>query len=472
MAHHFRKPERHQKLLLPADMMEWLPEGDIVHLIVEAVALMDLSKFEAAYKLGRAGQAPFAPQVLLALLIYAYSQGVRSSRAIERLCGRDAGYRFIVGDNIPDHTVIARFRQRHVADMHAVFLDVLRLCREAGLVKLGLVALDGTKIAANASLDANRTAASIEEEIKRILAEAEAADAKEDRQFGSRRGDELPETLAHRADRLARLRQCQEKLQRQAADAAERQQAKIEARAAEEQATGKRKRGRKPKAADPSIDPDTNACVTDPDSGIMKTRRGWLQGYNAQIVVTTGQIILAADVTTQANDVRQLSPMLAQAQSNVVAVADTAEKQEIILGAVVADAGYWSEANAATETDGCELIIATQKDHKQRAALRDAPSPRGRIPKNVTARERMDRKLRTRHGRERYRRRGAVVEPVFGQTKDRQGARRFSMRGLARCRGEWHLHAAVHNLRKLHSECVRRAEKAKVWTAKKAKRVA
>jgi transposase len=472
MAHHFRKPERHQKLLLPADMMEWLPEGDIVHLIVEAVALMDLSKFEAAYKLGRAGQAPFAPQVLLALLIYAYSQGVRSSRAIERLCGRDAGYRFIVGDNIPDHTVIARFRQRHVADMHAVFLDVLRLCREAGLVKLGLVALDGTKIAANASLDANRTAASIEEEIKRILAEAEAADAKEDRQFGSRRGDELPETLAHRADRLARLRQCQEKLQRQAADAAERQQAKIEARAAEEQATGKRKRGRKPKAADPSIDPDTNACVTDPDSGIMKTRRGWLQGYNAQIVVTTGQIILAADVTTQANDVRQLSPMLAQAQSNVVAVADTAEKQEIILGAVVADAGYWSEANAATETDGCELIIATQKDHKQRAALRDAPSPRGRIPKNVTARERMDRKLRTRHGRERYRRRGAVVEPVFGQTKDRQGARRFSMRGLARCRGEWHLHAAVHNLRKLHSECVRRADKAKVWTPKKAKRVA
>jgi transposase len=472
MAHHFREPERRQSFLLPADMMEWLPEGDIVHLIVEAVALMELSKFEAASKLGRAGQAPFAPQVLLALLIYAYSQGVRSSRAIERLCGRDAGYRFIVGDNIPDHTVVARFRRRHVADMHVVFLGVLRLCREAGLVKLGLVALDGTKVAANASLDANRTAASIEEQIGKILAEAEAIDAKEDRQFGSGRGDALPEALARRADRLARLRQCQEKLQRQAAEAAARQQAKIEARAAAEQATGKRKRGRKPKAADPSIDPDTNACVTDPESGIMKTRRGWLQGYNAQIVVTTGQIILAADVTTDANDVQQLSPMLAQAQANVAEVADDADEREVTLGTAVADAGYWSEANAATETHGCELIIATQKDHKQRAALRDAPSPRGRMLRNMTARQRMDRKLRTRHGRERYRRRGAMVEPVFGQTKDRQGARRFSMRGLARCRGEWHLHAAVHNLRKLHSECVRRSGKAKERAAEKARKAA
>ena len=152
MAEHFREPERRQKALLPADMMEWLPQDDIVHLIVEAVSMMDLSKFEASYKLGGAGKAPFAPQMLLALLIYAYSQGVRSSRAIERLCHRDAGYRFIVGDAIPDHTVIARFRQRHAAEMKVVFLGVLRLCREAGLVKLGLVALDGTKLQGNASL--------------------------------------------------------------------------------------------------------------------------------------------------------------------------------------------------------------------------------------------------------------------------------------------------------------------------------
>ena len=472
MAEHFREPERRQKALLPADMMEWLPQDDIVHLIVEAVAMMDLSKFEAGYKLGGAGKAPFAPQMLLALLIYAYSQGVRSSRAIERLCHRDAGYRFIVGDAIPDHTVIARFRQRHAAEMKEVFLGVLRLCREAGLVKLGLVALDGTKVQGNASLEANRTIGSIEAEIAQILAEAEATDAREDSETAAQQGATLPKSLAGRADRLARLRKCKEKLERQAAAAAARQQAKIDAREAEEQATGKRKGGRKPKAADPSVDPDTNACVTDPDSGIMKTRRGWQQGYNAQIVVTTGQIIIANDVTTEANDVRQLHPMLAQAQANVVAVADEDEKDTVALGAAVADAGYWSEANLAAETDGCELIIATQKDHKQRANLRNAPAPRGRKPKNMTARERMDRKQRTKHGRERYRRRGASVEPVFGQMKDRQGARHFSMRGLERCRGEWNLHAAVHNMRKLHRESARRAEKARKQVEKGARRAA
>ncbi len=463
MAHHFREPERRQVFLLSADMMDWLPEGDIVHLIVDAVGMMDLSAFEADYKLGRAGQAPFAPQVLLALLIYAYSHGVRSSRVIERLCGRDAGYRFIVGGAVPDHTVIARFRQRHVGHLRQVFLAVLRLCHEAGLVRLGLVALDGTKVGANAALDANRAASGIDEQVTRMLAEAAAIDAQEDGQFGAQRGGELPAALARRGDRLARLQQCQDKLQRQAAEAASRQEEKIDARTAAEQASGKRRRGRRPKPADPTVDPDTVANVTDPESGIMKTRHGWLQGYNAQVVVTTGQIILAADVTTEANDVHQLTPMLDQAQANVAsAVGKDAE-----LGAAVADAGYWSDANAATETNTCELFIATQKDHAQRAALRDAPPPRGRKPKTMTARERMQRKLRTQRGRTRYRQRGAWVEPVFGQMKDHQGARRFSMRGLDRCRGEWLLDAAVHNLRKLHRDSVRRTEKATKRAAKR-----
>lgn len=468
MAHHFCEPERRQPLLLPADMMDWLPEGDIVHLIVDAVAMMDLSTFEADYKLGRAGQAPFAPQVLMALLVYAYSHGVRSSRAIERLCGRDAGYRFIVGDAVPDHTVIARFRQRHVAHMREVFVAVLRLCREAGLVRLGLVALDGTKVRANAALDANRTAASVDEQVAKLLAEAEATDAQQDRQFGAQHGDELPAALVRQGDRLARLRQCQDKLQRRAADAASRQQEKIAARAAMEKASGKRKRGRKPKPADAAVDPDRVANVTDPDSGIMKTRHSWLQGYNAQIVVTVGQIILAADVTTEANDVHQLTPMLDQARDNVAEVVS----KDAVLGAAVADAGYWSGANAATETDGCELIIATQKDHKQRAAMRDAPSPRGRKPKNMTARDRMERKLRTKRGRTRYRQRGASVEPVFGQMKDRQGAGQFSMRGLERCRGEWLLDASVHNLRKLHRDSVRRSEQARAQATKGTRRAA
>lgn len=455
MAHFFREPDRRQRFLLPVDMMDWLPEGDIVHVIVDAVGLMDLSDFEATCKVGRAGQPPFAPAMLLALLIYAYSHGVRSSRAIERLCRRDAGYRFIVGDDVPDHSVIARFRQRHAERMKGVFLQVLELCREAGLIRLGLVALDGTKVKANASLDANRTASTIGEQINRVLAEAEATDAREDRQFGpDAGGPALPGDLKRRGDRLARLKACQEKLQAQAAAAASRQENKIAAREAEEQATGRRKRGRKPKEPDPSVDPDTVANTTDPQSGILKTRRGWVQGYNAQAVVTTGQIILAADLTTQANDVRQLTGMLDQAQANIEAVLG----EEAVLGAAVADAGYWSEANADSQTEECELFIATQKDHKQRAALREAPAPRGRIPKSMTVRERMDRKLRTKRGRALYRKRGASVEPVFGQMKDRQDAGRFSMRGLELCRGEWQLQAAVHNLRKLHRESVRRTE--------------
>src|SRR3954471_12042566 len=284
MAHFFRTPDRRQRFLLPVDMMEWLLEDDIIHLIVDAVGLMDLSKFEATCKVGGAGQPPFAPAMLLTVLIYAYSHGVRSSRVIERLCRRDAGYRFIVGDEVPDHTVIARFRQRHVGQMTGVFLQVLDLCREAGLIRLGLVALDGTKVKANAALDVNRTASTIAEQVSRMLAEAEATDAQEDRQFGAGAdGPAMPKGLGRHADRLARLTACQEKLKARAARvagraaggekrraraaaAAARQQEKIAAREAEETASGQRKRGRKPKVPDASVDPDRVANPTDPDS--------------------------------------------------------------------------------------------------------------------------------------------------------------------------------------------------------------
>ena len=320
MAHDFRCPERRQSFLLPPDMLDWLPEDDIVHLILDAVSLMDLSAFEASHKLGGAGQAPFAPAMLLSVLIYAYSHGVRSSRAIERLCGRDAGYRFIVGKHVPDHTVIARFRRRQVEQLEAVFVRVLEMCRDAGLIRLGLVVLDGTKVKANAALEANRRAATIDEQVARMVAEAESTDRREDRLFGPVGRETLPKALARRDDRLARLRACQAKLERQAAEAVARQQAKIDARAAEEQATGKRRRGRKPKPVDAAVDPDRVANPTDPESGIMKTRQGWVQGYNAQAVVTPQQIILAAEVTTGANDVQQLKPMLDLAQAVVEVV--------------------------------------------------------------------------------------------------------------------------------------------------------
>jgi hypothetical protein len=306
------------------------------------------------------------------------------------------------------------------------------MCRDAGLIQLGLVVLDGTKVKANASLEANLGAATVDEQVGRMMTEAESADRREDHLFDPEGRETLPKALARREDRLARLRACQAKLERQAAAAAARQQAKIDARAVEEQATGKRRRGRKLKPADTSVDPDRVANPTDPDSGIMKTRRGWVQGYNAQALVTPQQIILTADVTTDANDVQQLKPMLDLTQ----AVVEMVMGEDAVLGAVAADAGYWSEDNAGSQTVECELFIATRQDRQQRADLRDAPAPRGRLPKGLSARERMQRKLRTKRGRAIYRQHGASVEPVFDQMKERQDAGHFSMRGLNVCRGE------------------------------------
>ena len=216
MAGFFRAPDRRQRYLLPVDMMDWLPSGDIVHWVVDAVELMDLSAFGAEHRVGGAGQVPFAPKVLLALLIYACSQGVRSSRKIERLCERDAGYRLIVGEQVPDHTVIARFRRRHSARMAEVFRHVLKMCHKAGLVRLRLVALDGTKVQANAALDANRTAESIDAQIQRMMDEAETSDRQEDDRYGAERGDEVPADLRSRQERLARLKACQQRLQQDA----------------------------------------------------------------------------------------------------------------------------------------------------------------------------------------------------------------------------------------------------------------
>jgi transposase len=453
MATFFRKPDRRQRLLLPVDMQDWLPESDFVHLVLDAVEQMDLSGFEAEYRTGGAGQAPFAPAMMLAVLIYAYANGHRSSRKVERLCWRDVGFRMIVGDHVPDHSVIARFRRRHAERVQVVFVAVLRLCRAAGLGRLGVVALDGTKVAANAALAANHTAKTIDQEVAAILGEAEATDAAEDALHGELRGDELPAELRRRDDRLARLLAAKERLAREATERAAAQQAKVDARAAEEAATGQRKRGRKPTPPSAEVDPQAKANPTDPDSGIMKTAKGWVQGYNAQAMVTEDQIIIAGALAQDANDVQQLDPMVTAALVNLEMVSG----EEVELGAVLADAGYWSEANAETETAEAELLIATRKDHRQQAALRDLPPPRGRMPSDLTPCQRMERKLLTKRGRDLYRRRGQTVEPVFGQMKETQGAGRLMVRGLTACAGEWTLHCVAHNLKKLHAHCVRRS---------------
>ena len=455
MANFFREPDRRQRFLLPVDMADWVPETDMVHLLLDAVAVMDLLAFEKHYTQRGSGAPPFAPWLMVCVLIYAYANGHRSSRKIERLCERDAGFRLIVGDEVPDHSVIARFRKRHRQEFEALFVAILKLCHAAGLVRLGVVALDGTKVRANAALSANRTARSLEAEVAAMVSEAEAADTAEDALLGDERGDEVPAALRDASGRPARLRACLDRLRAEAQTEAARQQEKIDARAVEEEASGKKKRGRKPKPADAGVDEQAKANVTDPDSRIMKGRKGYLQGYNAQAVVSAGQIILAADVTNEANDIHQLAPMI----DKTLAMMEAVTGDEVALGVGLFDAGYWSEANVATEAAECEYLIATTKDWKQRKAMRDAPPPRGRMPKNLSARDRMDRKLLTRRGRALYRLRGQTVEPVFGQMKEAQGADRFMMRGDAETRGEWTLHCSAHNFKKLHAESVRRKRK-------------
>jgi hypothetical protein len=315
------------------------------------------------------------------------------------------------------------------------------------LVKAGVVALDGTKIKASASLSANRTQEHIEEEVRKMLAEAREKDEEEDRLCGKDYlGDEIPEDLKDRKSRLARLKECRERLAMEKEEKARCQTEKIERREAEEASAGRRKRGRKPKETAKVLEEEAQAKanVTEPDSRIMKTRKGYIQGYNAQVIVEKGQIVLAADVTQEPNDVRQLHPMTEQAQQELQSAGIPEEiKSEL------ADAGYWSEGNVtkSSPTDP-EFLIATTKDWKQREAMRAQGAPRGRIPDNLSPRDRMERKLSTKRGKSLYKLRGQTVEPVFGQIKTR-GCDTFMRRGLRAVRSEWRLICATHNLLKL-----------------------
>lgn len=448
MAYNFKECNRDQIYLLPPTLQEWLPPKDLVWLVLDAVAEMDLAAFYRKYRPDGKGQAAFEPSMMIALLLYAYCLGIRSSREIEKLCERDIGFKVVAANQVPDHCTISRFRKENGPILKDLFNQVLKLCHEAGLVKVGVVALDGSKVKANAALESNRTYGHIEREVQKMLDEAEAKDAEEDRKYGSdKRGDELPADLADRASRKARFAACKKRLEQEATDKAAEQQSKIEERKAEEAETGAKKRGRKPQEPDPTPSAEAKANVTDPDSRIMKTRNGYVQGYNSQAVVTEEQIVIAAEVTNQENDYDQLHPMLKMAQENLKKIAP---KKTPKIETAIADAGFASNANfAAEKPKGPELLIATQKDWKQRKEAAESPSPRGRIPKHLTLRQRMERKLLTKRGRALYKKRGQTVEAVFGQIKDNRGIRSFMRRGLEACSEEWKLICATHNLLKL-----------------------
>ena len=446
MGYNFHSFDRDQIYLMPPSVSDWVAKDHLAWFVIDAVCQIDLGSFYECYRSDGVGNTAFHPEMMVALLVYAYCNGERSSRRIEEYCQTDVAYKVITANQKPDHSTISRFRQKNSAHLKKLFLEILRLCAEAGLVKLGHVSLDGTKVKANASLSANRKLKHLEKEIEKMLSEAEQEDRKEDEAFGSdKRGDELPEGLKNREDRLNRLKACKERLERQQEQARQEQQEKIEQRKAKEEATGKAPRGRKPKSPDEAVNNDARANVTDPESRIMKTRKGYEQGFNAQAVVTDDQIIVAEDITQEENDKKQLHTMLEQAESNRQSVGI---KENIKTAS--ADNGYLSEENLEKKPPAdIELLIAVAKDHKQRKAMEDEPIPEESIPEGLGPIEAMEMKLKTERCRELYKNRGKTVEPVFGQIKEVRHCERFMRRGTDACRGEWSLICATHNLLKL-----------------------
>jgi transposase len=444
VAQNFIACDRQQQYLMPPSLEEWLPEGHLAWFVLDAVAQMDLGAFHARYRQDGWGGAAYDPAMMVALTLYAYCLGERSARRIERRLHEDVAYRVIAANQTPDHATIARFRQQHQDALAGLFAECLRICLAAGLGKVGVVAIDGTKMAAAASLAANRAHDAIAAEVRRMLEEAAAVDAAEDALYGEGvRGDELPPELANRTSRLARLKEAKRRLDEEQAARERAHEAHLAERARIERARGKKLRGRKPKP--PTRDPQARANTTDPESRILWTRQGHLQGYNGQAAVSRDQIILAAELTQDENDVGQLHPMIAATEKGLHDAGISAP-----LGAVVADAGYMSDQNLAdADPAGPELVIATTTSHKQRIAQAERGAPRGRIPKGATPRQRMQRKLLTKRGQALYRMRAKTVEPVFGQIKDPRGIRRFMRRGLDACQSEWKLITATHNLLKL-----------------------
>lgn len=367
--------------------------------------------------------------MMVALLLYAYCVGERSSRRIERRCHEDIAFRVITANAAPDHTTIARFRQVNEQALASCFIEILRLSAAAGLLRIGLVALDGTKVEANASLRANRSLKAIESEVVAMLAEAAATDAEEDQLFGSgRRGDELPASLASPTGRLARLKECRQRLM--AEDPQRAYQAELARRAAREKQTGNSLVGRPPK---PKVATKNTLAAnpTDPHSRIMKEQHRYLQGYNAQAVVTEDLIIVAAGVTDQPADSRQLHPMLKETKASLAAIGVPPA-----VGVLVADSGYYSEANLTEAgVEDPELFIAMTNDRDQRRGVaRGKGFGKGRYGTEMRAR------LTSECGREIYGKRRQMVEPVFGEIKCSRGADRFMRRGIVRVRGRVEVH--------------------------------
>jgi transposase len=444
----FRRYDAAQSFLMPPSLDDWLAQDHEARFVAEVVdELLDLSSVYASY-LEAAGAPPYDPRLMVKLLVYGYSTGVTSARQLERRCGTDVAFRWLVANATPDYRSISRFRRRHLGALKDLFVQVLALCAGAGLVSLGRVALDGTKLRA----DANRHKAmsyermgpkidQLQAEVDALLAQAEAADRADDELFGEdRRGDELPPELARRESRLEKLRAAKAAIEKEASDkAAEAAAQRAKAKGADDKEAARAAHH----AAEGAVPaPRAQRGFTDPESRMMKTTDGFHYAYNAQATVDeASQVILAAELSNQGGDVGQLLPTIDATQANLEAAGVTARPATYI-----ADAGYCSEDNLCVAQEaGLDVLVATGKPRQGERVL----SVHGPVPAAASQRQRMARRLKTTKGRADYARRKAIVEPAFGQMKVRQRAGFLRLRGLAGAQGEWTLHALCHNLRKL-----------------------
>jgi transposase len=445
-----------------------LPEGDLVFFLLDTVPQLDLSKFYAYYEDETRGAPPFDPAEIVCLLLYAYCVGVFSSRKIALACERNLAFLAIVGQDRPDFRTISDFRKIHLEAFAEVFTEVLRLAAAAGLVSLGNIAIDGTKIQGNASRHKamsygymKKEEQRLRAEIERLLREAQGQDATEDATLGSRRGDELPEELRRRHDRLATIAAAKQRLEEQARAEAEAERLRRQEAEAERQRCGKTRRGKPPGPIVETPDDKAQTNFTDPELKMMKANnKGWDYCGNAQASVDgNSQIIVACDVTDAANDKQQAVPMARATLENldragIALPTDTAGQVQKIPATL--DSGYYSEA-AAQEVEqlGFDPYMATERQRHHAPAdtktadAATADTKTATPPPPATAKEKMAAKVRTPEGRALYARRKVIVEPVFGQIKGVRGFRRFLLRGLAKVRGEWRLVCLTHNLLKI-----------------------
>jgi len=441
----FIRYDQEQQHLLPKNIADWVEEDSLERYVSDVIDQLDndgrLEPFYPDARKDGPGRPSFHPVMMVKVLVYGYCIGVRSSRKLDRLLERDVAFRYLAANQQPDFRTISLFRKNHREAFEHLFVEILRICREAGMAEMGTVALDGRRVQGDAALDQNRTREQLTVEIQDILDEAAEIDEEEDEEYGpEQRGDELPEELRDQEDRLKRLREAKDRLDDEEQQRKAEQAEKIRQRKREEEESGQTKRGRKPTPPEEvALPDDSKANTTDPASQTLKTRNGWKQGYNGQTMVDCAtQVIVAQGVTTDANDVQQLGPMLDTCKEM------NGKRPEKVL----ADAGYWSKANAQLQDERTELLIATTKDWKRRKELREKDPPRGRIPDSYGPKQRMERKLRTKRGREIYRNRSTTVEPVFGQHVTR-GCDRFLLRREKGAEAEWSLFSATHNLLKL-----------------------